>query len=119
MKKYSKNLLILAIAVGSCFALSANAAEYLADVHMKAKVSCESCHGTATPETDAKVPQAKCIACHGDLKQVSDQISKKRKVDPDPHWGHMVALDCNECHRGHQAGYNMCSQCHNLDYKVP
>ena len=59
---------------------------------------------------------AQCNTCHQSLDAVAKQTSK---LDPNPHYNHLVGLDCAECHRGHQQSVNMCAQCHNIEYKVP
>ena len=72
--------------------------------------------GKETPKAGAKVSTAQCNTCHQSLDAVAKQTSK---LDPNPHYNHLVGLDCAECHRGHQQSVNMCAQCHNIEYKVP
>ena len=65
---------------------------------------------------DGQFLAAQCNICHQSLDAVAKQTSK---LDPNPHYNHLVGLDCAECHRGHQQSVNMCAQCHNIEYKVP
>ncbi len=99
--------------------LSAQAAT-LAERHVAKGVSCEACHGTKTPAEGAEVSTEKCSSCHGTLKQISEKIHQKGKAQsPDPHMNHSIGLNCNECHRGHEASVNMCNRCHVFKYNVP
>ena len=112
---FTAALLAGALILGSNAALAAPGT-FLADRHAQRGVACASCHGTATPKAGAKVPTARCNACHQSLDAVAKRTAK---VDPNPHYNHLVGLDCTECHKGHQAGVNMCASCHNIHYKVP
>lgn len=112
------------LTAGALVLLSINTAsaadgQFLADRHVARGVACASCHGKETPKAVCKsfnraVPQ--CNTCHLSLDAVAKQTSK---LDPNPHYNHLVGLDCAECHRGHQQSVNMCAQCHNIEYKVP
>lgn len=110
---------LLTGAMLSVFAIgSASASEFLADRHAARGVKCAACHTTSAPKAGAAVDMAKCTACHGSLDQVAKK-TKAKGLDPDPHYNHLVGLDCNECHKGHKASVNMCGTCHNLKFKVP
>ena len=109
------------LTAGALVLLSINTAsaadgQFLADRHVARGVACASCHGKETPKAGAKVSTAQCNTCHQSLDVVAKQTSK---LDPNPHYNHLVGLDCAECHRGHQQSVNMCAQCHNIEYKVP
>ena len=91
----------------------------LHEAHSKLQMTCESCHLSADPAKNSRVESEKCIQCHGDLKKISETIKAKKLIDPDPHWNHMIDIQCWECHKEHKPGVNMCSRCHNLDFKVP
>ncbi|MDO5532952.1 cytochrome c3 family protein [Sutterella sp.] len=97
---------------------AATAGGMLADRHGERGIACASCHGNNPPAPGAKVDQKACLACHGSLDKVAER-TKAKKLDPDPHYNHLVGLDCLECHRGHQQSVNMCGSCHNLEFKVP
>ena len=109
------------LTAGALVLLSINTAsaadgQFLAARHVARGVACASCHGKETPKAGAKVSTAQCNTCHQSLDAVAKQTSK---LDPNPHYNHLVGLDCAECHRGHQQSVNMCAQCHNIEYKVP
>lgn len=109
------------LTAGALVLLSINTAsaadgQFLADRHVARGVACASCHGKETPKAGAKVSTAQCNTCHQSLDAVAKQTSK---LDPNPHYNHLVGLDCAECHRGHQQSVNMCTQYHNIEYKVP
>ena len=105
--------------LAAVLACPASAAEtYLAGRHTERGVACASCHGIDAPAAGAAVKQEACLACHVSLDQVAER-TKARKLDPDPHYNHLVGLDCLECHRGHRPSVNMCASCHNLDFRVP
>lgn len=88
----------------------------LADRHAARGVACASCHGTEAPRPGAKVTTAQCNACHTSL----DAVAKRtEKLDPNPHYNHLVGLDCWECHRGHTKSVNMCGSCHSIRFDVP
>lgn len=114
-----KSAFILPVLLATAFALSAtsaSASEFLADRHVARGVSCASCHGVAKPAAGAKADGKTCVKCHGNLDKVAE---KTKNVKPNPHYNHLVGLECLECHRGHQKGVYMCSSCHNLKAKVP
>ncbi|WP_295480542.1 cytochrome c3 family protein [uncultured Sutterella sp.] len=90
--------------------------KFLADRHVERGVACASCHGTDAPKPGAQVSTAQCNTCHGSLDAVAKRTAK---LDPNPHYNHLVGLDCAECHRGHAKSVNMCAQCHNIKYSVP
>lgn len=120
MKFYRSALAALAAgAMLACAAFPSAAAEggkFLADRHMARGVVCVSCHGTQSPQPGAKVKTENCNACHQSLDAVAKRTAK---VDPNPHYNHLVGLDCVECHKGHRQSVNMCAGCHNIHYKVP
>ena len=68
------------------------------------------------PKAGAKVNEAQCLKCHGSLDKVAERT---KNVKPNPHYNHLVGLNCLECHRGHQKGVNMCADCHNIKFNVP
>lgn len=81
-------------------------------------VECSACHAVAAPKAGDAVDSRKCVACHGGLDRVAER-TKAKGLDPDPHYNHLVGLECTECHQGHKAGVNLCANCHNLKFKVP
>ena len=94
-------------------------AENLGDRHMKAlSKDCAVCH----EEQPAKngPPQARCVACHGDLKKLGNKPLPKGAVNP--HLNHVEELYCSDCHHMHKQSENYCLQCHDdafLGMKVP
>ena len=114
----SLKTLIVGAALTLLVATGATAANNLANRHVARGTNCVACHNTKTPKAGATVDTAKCASCHGSLDKVA-QRTKAKKLDPDPHYNHLVGLNCNECHKGHQKSVNLCSQCHNLEFKVP
>ena len=70
-------------------AAAADSGKFLADRHMARGVQCVSCHGTASPQPGAAVKTESCNACHQSL----DAVAKRtQKVDPNPHYNHLVGL---------------------------
>ena len=112
-----KNLVLL---LGSLLiALPAMAQDsFLADRHVTKSVNCTACHETQAPKQGAEVSSGKCVQYHGTLENIAAK-TKDKKLDPDPHYNHLVNTDCQECHRGHGQSTNVCANCHNLKYKVP
>lgn len=112
-----KNLILL---LGSLLiALPAMAQNtFLADRHVTKNINCTACHESQTPAPGAQVTSGKCIQCHGTLENIAVK-TKNKKLDPDPHYNHLVNTDCQECHKGHGQSTNVCANCHNLQYKVP
>lgn len=118
MKANKATLLLAGLIAGMLAASSAGAAQFLADRHVERGVKCEQCHGTAAPAKGAKVSTEQCGACHGSLDKVAER-TKAKGLQPDPHYNHLVGLQCGECHRGHAQSVYMCENCHNLKAKVP
>ena len=116
----TKQSLILAALFAGLLSLStvqaAESSHYLADRHVERGATCESCHGAKTPKPGATVSTKQCSSCHGSLDEVAKRTAG---LDPNPHYNHLVGLNCTECHRGHQQSVNMCASCHNLKFKVP
>lgn len=112
-----KSLLTVCMVLFGTSAMSvAMANSFLADRHARRQVSCVACHEVAAPQPGAKVDNAKCLTCH----KSADEVAKRtQKMDPNPHYNHLVGLRCQECHRGHQKSVNMCASCHNLQWQVP
>ena len=77
------------------------------------KVTCESCHQTATP-TRAPAAAA-CHACHGSYAELAEAT---KAVQLNPHQSHEGELPCAECHAVHKPPTLYCNQCHSFDLKV-
>ncbi len=107
---------VLAVALSVSAQAEENGTHFLADRHVERGVACEACHGVKTPQPGATVETAQCNSCH---KSLDDVAKRTEKLDPNPHYNHLVGLNCTECHRGHQKSVNMCGSCHNLQFKVP
>ncbi len=116
MTKQKILVALTGLALGLTLSFTAAAGGHLADRHADRGVSCVACHGVKAPKAGAKVDQAKCLKCHGSLDKVAERT---KGVSPNPHYNHLVGLNCLECHRGHAEGVNLCAQCHNLKMNVP
>ncbi len=109
-------LTLLAAALGLSFALSAQAADFGADRHVKKGVSCEMCHG---PKNETAYPTIdQCVKCH-EPNAVAEKTKAVKPHNPhvSPHYGN--TLDCALCHFQHAATENYCDQCHQFGFKVP
>lgn len=111
-----KNVL-MALLLAAGLVMSAQASDFLADRHATRGVACAACHdGQTTPAPGAKVKSETCLSCHGPAEKLAERT---KKVDPNPHYNHLIDVGCLECHQGHKQSVNMCSSCHNIHYKVP
>lgn len=92
-----------------------NATNTLLETHQKALgTNCQACHEETPPAR--KVPDAKCIGCHGDRAT----LGARSKSKPNPHSNHVDELYCSDCHHVHKPSELYCAQCHdNFDLKVP
>ena len=79
----------MTLSMSSAFA----ADKMLADRHVERGVACASCHGDKTPAPGAQVATAQCNACHTSLDAVAERT---KKLDPNPHYNHLVGLDCTD-----------------------
>lgn len=118
MRKQTLTWVLSGVLAVSTLAMTATATAggNLADRHAQRGTDCVACHNTKAPKAGAVVKQETCLKCHGSLDQVAQRT---KKLDPNPHYNHLVGLDCLECHRGHQKSVNMCGECHNLKFNVP
>ena len=105
--------IICAMAFALVFS-SVQAAGTTADRHVARGTACETCH--VANDTSAPVRKGACLACHGSYEKLAERT---KKVDPNPHYNHLIDVGCLECHQGHKQSVNMCSSCHNIHYKVP
>lgn len=111
-----KNLLfiaVLALSAGSVCAAPAG----IADGHGKAGVACEVCHGPDKAKP-AEPTIETCTQCHA----LGALVAKTKDVKPqNPHVSphYQDKLECTNCHRGHEASEDFCSQCHSFGFKVP
>lgn len=109
-------LMTMSLAAGLVLSARAGAADMLADRHVARGTTCVACHGTDKPAVGATVKNETCLTCHGPVEKLAERTAK---VDPNPHYNHLINVGCQECHQGHKQSVNMCSSCHNLHYKVP
>ncbi|MCK9392410.1 MAG: cytochrome c3 family protein [Syntrophales bacterium] len=87
--------------------------------HVKAGLTCQSCHKESPPKD--VVPGMQCMTCHGDLKKL---LEKSSKAIPNPHASPHIAPGeqpkCEECHHIHKPSEVSCSSCHqDFKYKMP
>lgn len=92
------------------FAVSADA-PCLADRHVAKGVKCAACHAPATGQA-VKVNKEKCLVCHQSYEALAQ---KTAKMEPNPHFNHLGAVKCTDCHAGHTQAKLMCNDCHKFD----
>ncbi len=109
-----KTLLVVSTVLSMLFAGFAFSADSpcLADRHVAKGVKCEVCHVAPTPGAVVKVNKEKCLACHQSYEVLAQ---KTAKLEPNPHFNHMGAVRCTDCHTGHTKGQLMCNDCHKFD----
>lgn len=92
---------------------------YLAERHQSRGVTCESCHGKATPNGDQVLIGKNCVQCHGSYQKAVER-TKDKYPEVNPHDQHDGDLSCVVCHKGHQKGVNYCEECHGtFVFEVP
>lgn len=101
--------------------------------HLKAGLTCASCHGKGDVRRYKPVATATCLGCHGDRAVLIKRTAHVNKTvqetspvtgrietvtkDLNPHSGHhdRGRLDCFECHREHKVSRILCAQCHDVE----
>lgn len=104
--------LVLVLVLGGMPVLAVDSAEgknFLADRHVKAGLTCESCHGKEAP---GDVPMDKCLSCHGSYQELAKQTAGKQR---NPHDSHYPDLECTTCHHGHRESEDFCATCHSAE----
>lgn len=68
-------------------------------------------HGGMWPKSEnGFVTKNQCLKCHESYAALA---KKTEKLSPNPHFSHMGAVNCEECHRAsEQKPVLMCNQCH-------
>ena len=99
----------------ACSNAASAADDLLINKHQKALgASCQTCHAENPPSK--KVPDDKCISCHGDRAA----LGARSKSKPNPHSNHVDELYCADCHHVHKPSEFYCQQCHDdFNLKVP
>jgi hypothetical protein len=106
----SKTIVLLtAIWAVCCAGAPAFSGDFLGDRHKAAGLDCKDCHGDKDKRDG--VDMDKCLSCHESYAKLK-LSPRTAKFHPNPHDGHFVDLDCNNCHHGHKAAENYCDQCH-------
>lgn len=82
----------------------------VADLHKN--LPCTTCH----VEKNIPPTRAQCSSCHEDKALVTATADVK---PVNPHVSPHYDLDCTNCHKGHSAGTDFCSQCHKFDFRMP
>ena len=102
------NMVVTALIL-MCCANTTFSGNFLADKHIASGLACNDCH----EDKDKKdgVEMDKCLNCHESYAKLK-LSPRTQKLNPNPHDGHFVDLDCNNCHHGHKVAENYCDQCH-------
>ncbi len=118
-----KKLFFFIVFLTACLSIAV-ARPAMASPAMQAKhqsVTCQQCHGEATPTAAVKI---NCTQCHGSAEDVAKKTAEKYKKHYNPHeplhYG-TYAL-CENCHRQHGESRLECnnSNCHKeFKYLVP
>lgn len=87
--------------------------------HLKAGLTCQSCHKETPPQ--AAVTGDQCMTCHGDLAKL---IQKSSAAVPNPHASPHISPGeqpkCEDCHHIHKPSEVSCLNCHqDFKYKMP
>jgi hypothetical protein len=90
----------------------ANASGWTSGLHMKAGVSCSSCHGAGVPPPGNEVANDRCLACHGPMDKLVEKSKPVEHADRNPHRSHLGEIACSACHKGHEASTVYCLDCH-------
>ena len=105
-----KTSVLLTAFTVACLAFSVQAAD-MQFKHMQRGITCQQCHGVASPSTPAKAKN--CNKCHN-YSALAEQTSpaKKPNLKLNPHDSHAGGLRGTLCHREHAASVNHCKTCH-------
>ena len=92
------------------------------DKHAAHGVSCEQCHGIATP-TSAPTSNKACLTCHEHdaLVKATAKYDDVKHKSQNPHDSHLHGVSCFVCHKNHSASVLYCDECHKpkFGWKVP
>jgi hypothetical protein len=112
--------------------------DYLAAVHAKAALSCQSCHprglGRSAEEImievkgdyrlrRLRVSNDACFRCHAHQSQ-SELVERTKHANPDPKVNphvphHYDEMNCRICHKMHRPSEDFCSECHDPSTSNP
>lgn len=114
-----KNLVIIPL-VALLLSVSHAAYSQMQFKHQSHSITCEQCHGTASPATKAKAKV--CFNCHN-YQDLAKMTSTKNLV-LNPHDSHAGELRCTLCHKEHGQSVVYCKECHKkddprFDFKTP
>ena len=97
-------LTLLAVSVGLAVGMSAQAAD---------KTLMEKHQGMWPRAVDGFVTKNQCLKCHQSYEALA---AKTDKYAVNPHYSHLGAVDCVECHQPDKANPElMCNSCHKFD----
>ncbi|MBI9045761.1 MAG: cytochrome c3 family protein [Anaerolineaceae bacterium] len=99
------------------------------NLHMEANVVCKDCHEVSMPEAigealtyvtfqyddpmrPRRVSKETCLKCH---RSYEEMTLRTADLERNPHDGHWGTLECNICHKSHEASTNYCSGCHDVE----
>jgi len=105
----------LALVLGCCLALSAQARDKRDYHEMVYDSGCKSCHdqGTKTYPSDGS-----CLQCH-DVEELVEQTKRSEEdkwQNPHNNLHYGKELPCVECHGEHQPKQPMCNNCHTFKF---
>jgi len=100
--------------------------DYLAFNHAEFGVSCQRCHERGVKDLLREVaktikhdyelpfrpidfPAEVCQRCHGDYARLA---RRSESLPRNPHASPHELLECNTCHKAHQASQDACAGCH-------
>lgn len=91
------------------------ASAFLDQRHGRRGITCRKCHGAAMPESTVNKEQ--CFTCHGSYEKLAER-SNFHTGTLYPHFT-PEPMECNLCHKGHEKSAVFCTQCHQVEAKMP
>lgn len=73
-------------------------------------------HGAMWPKSEQGfVTKNQCLQCHGPYDKLAQATAK---LEPNPHFNHMGAVNCEDCHKADAVAPElMCNSCHQFTIK--
>lgn len=104
-----KTIFALALSLGVALTSNAMAAE---------KTLAEQHAGMWPKSENGFVTKNQCLKCHGPYEKLAE---KTANLDPNPHFNHMGAVNCEDCHKADKPAKQpelMCNSCHQFTVKA-